>query len=122
MDDARLLEILRAENEALRERVAALEAVLIGEKRLPVEWRLTGSEARVFGVIASRELATKDAIHAALYGLDIDGGAEEKIVDVFVCKIRKKLAPFGINIRTEWGRGWFIDPAERAALQERASA
>jgi two-component system cell cycle response regulator CtrA len=31
---------------------------------------------------------------------------EIKIVDVFVCKLRKKLAGLGISIETVWGRGY----------------
>ena len=33
---------------------------------------------------------------------------EIKIVDVFVCKARKKLQPLGVNIETVWGRGYRI--------------
>lgn len=31
-----------------------------------------------------------------------------KIVDVFVCKMRKKLRPYGITIDTVWGRGYLL--------------
>lgn len=40
---------------------------------------------------------------------------EEKIVDVFVCKARKKLKPLGLNIETAWGRGYRIVPPGRQA-------
>ena len=53
--------------------------------------------------------------------IDRNGGPEEmKIVDVFVCKLRKKLAVAcnGENyIETVWGRGYVLrDPDERGAV------
>ena len=61
-------------------------------------------------VILTREYASKDAIMAALYW-DKDEPGEEKIVDVLICKIRKKIKPYGIDIKTHWGRGYYL-PAE----------
>ncbi|HJS88178.1 MAG TPA: response regulator transcription factor, partial [Acetobacteraceae bacterium] len=60
----------------------------------------------------------KDTILAHLYrGMD---EPEAKIVDVFVCKLRRKLARAGAPglIRTVWGRGYVLrepDAAERIA-------
>lgn len=54
-------------------------------------------------------LMTKEAILGRLYhGLE---EAEIKIIDVFVCKVRKKIAlydPYHIYIETKWGRGYQI--------------
>ena len=79
----------------------------------PLEFGLTGSEARVFGVIMKREVATMDACMAALYRDEGRDEAEPKIVDVYVCRMRKKLKPFGIQIRTVWGVGYAMDPAAK---------
>lgn len=114
MDVERLLEVLKQENALLRERVASLEAVLVETSPLPIEWRLTMQETRVFGVLVNRELATKEAIMAGLY---FDRGADEvaepKIVDVFVCKMRRKLRPFGVEVQTIWGQGYALPPQVR---------
>jgi two-component system cell cycle response regulator CtrA len=40
-----------------------------------------------------------------------------KIVDVFVCKMRRKLKPYRIIIQTDWGRGYFL-PAESKAIAQ----
>lgn len=53
---------------------------------------------------------TKDAILTALYG-----GMDEpelKIIDVFICKLRRKLTNAGAGglIETVWGRGYVIRP------------
>jgi hypothetical protein len=79
----------------------------------PIEWGLTGSEARVFGCLLERENASKDAIMATLYRDDGRDEAEIKIVDVFICKIRKKVRPFGIEITTLWGAGYAMPPPRR---------
>ena len=52
---------------------------------------------------------TKEMFLVKLYGgMDVP---EIKIIDVFICKLRKKLAAasFGKNyIETEWGRGYML--------------
>lgn len=113
--DARV-EALEEEGERLREIIARLERALGMEFIAPVEWRLTGSESRLIGALIAREILTKDAGMAALYR---DFGKDEpdpKIFDVFVCKIRKKLRLFGIEIATLWGVGYRLTPQSRAEL------
>ena len=34
---------------------------------------------------------------------------EIKIIDVFICKLRKKITPLGITIGTAWGRGYYLE-------------
>lgn len=108
--DARL-EAVEAENDLLREKIARLESLLGMRMVSPIEFGLTGSEARVFGVLMNRDLATRDAMMTALYANKADDDeAEIKIVDVFVCKMRKKLKPFGIQIGIQWGQGYYLTP------------
>ncbi|GAA2871795.1 DNA-binding response OmpR family regulator [Aminobacter niigataensis] len=35
---------------------------------------------------------------------------EIKIIDVWICKLRKKLLPLGVKIETVWGRGYRLLP------------
>ncbi len=73
--------------------------------------RLTGREYAILELLAIRKGATlsKEVFLNHLYG-----GMEEpefKIIDVFVCKLRKKLADYldGKNyIETVWGRGYVL--------------
>jgi hypothetical protein len=51
-------------------------------------------------------LVTKAQLHAALYAERLDGGAEEKVVDVYICKIRNKLGSHEGLIETVWGTGY----------------
>lgn len=114
------MEEIEAENEMLRAKVQLLEQELTGGFVAPIEWRLTVQESKVMGVLLSRELATKSSIMTALYVDRHDGEVSEaKIVDVFICKIRSKLAPWNIEIKTRWGQGYFIPAAQRRELAEK---
>jgi two-component system, cell cycle response regulator CtrA len=71
---------------------------------------LTGKEYAILELLALRKgfVLTKEAFLNHLYGgLD---EPEIKIVDVFICKLRKKLAKVGMIdlIGTVWGRGYMI--------------
>lgn len=111
-------EILTKENDELRERVTELETILGINFEAPPMFSLTGSEAKLFGFLIARDLLTKEAAMSLLYGLRPDGEGEIKIIDVFVCKMRKKLEPWDIKIETSWGKGYFIDPAEKKRIAE----
>lgn len=117
-----LEDLQHREIETLRERVRQLEEALMPPTLLPVEWRLTGSEARVFSCLAGRDMATKQVVMLALYSDRIDDDVEPKIVDVFICKMRKKLKPFGVEILTVWGTGYALKDRERWAIQPKAAA
>jgi len=78
---------------------------------------LTGKEYGIMELLSLRKGATlnKDQFLNHLYG-GIDE-PELKIIDVFICKLRKKLekASGGKNyIETVWGRGYVLrDPDEK---------
>ena len=79
--------------------------------------RLTGKEYSILELLVLRKgmVLTKEAFLNHLYG-----GMDEpevKIIDVFVCKLRKKLARAGADgvIGTIWGRGYVI---RESATQE----
>ncbi len=78
---------------------------------------LTGKEYGILELLSLRKGATltKDMFLNHLYG-GMDE-PEQKIIDVFVCKLRKKLAAAtgGENyIETVWGRGYVLRDPERA--------
>ena len=69
---------------------------------------LTKKEYQIAEILALRKgtVLSKEAILDHLYG-----GLDEpnpKIIDVFICKIRKKLQSLGVDdfIETNWGRGY----------------
>ena len=92
---------------------------------------LTGKEYGILELLSLRKgtTLTKEMFLNHLYG-----GMDEpelKIIDVFVCKLRKKLAAASIDedyIHTVWGRGYVLrDPEEnkdddKASQKKRAKA
>lgn len=117
MDSDRSI-MLQEENDRLREQVSFLERALGLEFMPPLEWRLTPQEARLFGVLLARDLMTREAAMAALYRGYGNDEPSTKIIDVFVCKIRKKLKPFGIAIENRWGSGYYLTPEARTIARE----
>jgi two-component system, cell cycle response regulator CtrA len=114
MDVVARLDAVEGENDMLRARIAQLEELLGFSLKAPIVLRLTGSEGSVFGALMARDLVTKEHVMAALYRNYAKDEAEIKIVDVFICKIRKKLKPFKIEIETVWGVGYRMNTAMKA--------
>lgn len=90
----------------------------------PSLFGLTKRETALMAELIRREdvVVDKLALHAALYGVDDPDLPELKIIDIFVCKMRSKLAPFGLRdcIETIWGRGYAIRGVNRVRLLEAA--
>lgn len=86
---------------------------------------LTGKEYQMLELLSLRKgtTLTKEMFLNHLYG-----GMDEpelKIIDVFICKLRKKLAEAtnGQNyIETVWGRGYVLREPARAVAQTRLAA
>lgn len=109
---------LEIENDELRERVEELEGILFAtDWHAPVEFGLTNSEAAILAALISRERCSKDFLLMATARPGEEKDAEIKIVDVFVCKLRRKIAPFGIQIITLWGQGYTLDTTTRERLR-----
>ncbi len=87
--------------------------------------QLTGKEYAILELLVLRKgmVLTKEVFLNHLYG-----GMDEpemKIIDVFICKLRKKLAMAGATnvIGTVWGRGYMVrDPSSHPMLAPATSA
>ena len=84
---------------------------------------LTGREYQTLELMALRKgkTLTKDIFLSSLYGGMDEPGA--KIVDVFICKLRKKLAPATDGrhvIETVWGGGYVLREADETAVSSAA--
>lgn len=79
---------------------------------------LTWKEASILEMLSDGRVRSKPQILDGLYWDRHDGEVPEiKIVDVFVCKIRNKIAGSGISIETVWGTGYrIIDTAPLARV------
>ena len=111
------LEQLEAENEELRDQLAFYELTIFGEMlQFPAEWRLTRNEKRLLGVLLSMNIAHTDAIMAAIYRGKLDEPFS-KIINVMIFNLRRKLRPFGVEIRTRINLGFYIDELRRRELR-----
>lgn len=71
--------------------------------------RCTHSEGEMLRLLARRfgKTVHRDSLYTHLYNND-DSDVNEKIIQVFICKLRKKLAGTGLEIKTAWGMGWSL--------------
>lgn len=106
---------VRERNDRLEEEVAFLKSELgivkdkTAETAFATRWGLTGKEAKILSHLYQKKggLASRDGVMLAVYQGSPDE-PEQKIVDVFMCKIRRKI---GRDIvETIWGRGWRLTP------------
>lgn len=118
-------DVLREEVRLLRERVEFLEeenrqlreTVLTKTWEPPIELGLTPQEKIVFTTLRNHDgTCSKQYIMDMLYSLRPNDVAEEKIIDVYICKIRKKIKEFGLTIETVWGQGYVMPAASKGIL------
>lgn len=108
------VEFLREENRQLRKSLAGAEF------SFPVEWRLTRAEQRLLNSLYTGPDFFRG--EEALRFASCHGNATDRdVVKVRVCGMRKKLKPFGIEIKTVWGEGYIL-PAVSAAVIKAALA
>lgn len=108
---------LEAENDHLRDRIRLLEEMVGVSFEVPLAFGFTGKEREVFGCLLKNTLVKREHLMRVVYPPPYDD-VEMKILDVFVCKIRKKLKPFDVSIETQWGEGYFIKPEGKKKVEE----
>jgi len=96
------------------------QSVHVGGKRVQV----TNNEYRILELLSQRKgkVLSKEMFLSHLYG-GMDE-PDQKIIDVFVCKLRKKLtaATAGENyIETVWGRGYMLREPAPQILEDHAA-
>ena len=85
--------------------------------------RVTAAEMKMLHFLMAQAgtVVTKQAILAAFYG---PREVSEKLIDVYVCKLRSKLAAAGAPsgfIKTVWGRGYMVDDVAAEPTRELAA-
>lgn len=114
------IETLERENDELRERIRQIEEQLGMGFVAPMAFDFTRTEEAVFGALLARDIATKEMARLAMYAdahRSEDEETDIKIVDVYICKLRKKLKRWDIEIKTAWGRGYYIDADTKAKVR-----
>jgi DNA-binding response OmpR family regulator len=104
-----LIEDLLARVDQLEGQVHDLELALHLDSVANVQAAFDISEtlAQLLIMLADGKPRNKERLHAALYYRrpDIDA-PDTKIMDGLVCKLRKHVEPFGVQISTVWGNGY----------------
>lgn len=112
---------LREEVDILHEQVKQLKQLLLPEDwQPPLELGLTAKETLVLSFIYKADAPIRASkILDMLCAMYSDGEVPEfNVVQVFVCKIRKKVAKFDIHIDTIRDRGYMIPPKSREILDQ----
>jgi hypothetical protein len=122
MDWEARAKLLDVENQTLREEVQALKKALAGAAEPPPFFNFTTSEAAMFSVLMKNRAPRVDTFMAALYSSQADDPPDENILDVWICKMRKKLNPYGIEIKTHWGECWEMPEASKERARELMAA
>ena len=112
-----------AELQRLRDRVEMLEDALgispSITSRLRAAFGLSLGEARILGILMSRQLIGFDAMYSVLYGaLAEDDQPSDQVVKVHIFKLRKKLKPHDIEIATLVSEGYALRPEAKRAIRE----
>lgn len=102
---------LRDMVEELQDQLEHMRGILLPEKLdMRFDFNLTPQESKLLVCLMKAKGATcsKERLLNWLYSLraDQDGVPEIKIIDVFVCKLRKKIRLYGFDIETIWGQGY----------------
>ena len=110
---------LRREVESLRDALEAMRGALASDAGVKIIElaKLTCSERMLLGLLMRRNRATKDQMMTMLYADRPDEEPDSKILDVMICKMRKKLSPHGIEIRTIHGAGYELPPTSREKIK-----
>lgn len=108
-------EVLEQENYELKEKFRDIFAA--SSNNLKIIFNLTPHEAIILGYMFNKFEATRENLMNALY-FNSTKDINIKIIDVFVCKLRKKLKKFNIKIDTIWGKGYLINKENKEKLTE----
>ncbi|TCU34067.1 helix-turn-helix domain-containing protein [Rhizobium azibense] len=99
---------LQSQVEALLESRPASQVM-----EIQTVFKLTSMEAKIVSALLDGRPHSKESIYNAVYFDSMRDPPEMKIIDVMVCKIRKKMFPFGVKIETIWGSGYHLTDCAR---------
>lgn len=123
------IEALEIENERLRQRnhdLACLSAALKPKETtggapppalLVRAFAVCVSEAQLLHFLLRGQVLSRDHILALMYPPGRKAVPKAKIIDIYVCRLRKALAPHGITIDTHWGTGWSMTRDGKARVK-----
>jgi DNA-binding response OmpR family regulator len=116
--------IIRRQQERIDELEETIRQMREAEKSsttvLPAEWKLSPAQHRALVALyrAPAGFLTHEAMFQALRrSVGFDPANAANLVRKNVSDMRHRLAPFGIEIVLQWGRGYELTPASRAVVK-----
>lgn len=88
--------------------LVGVPGVPVHEEDLPVDYPLTKIERKMLTIFMDGRRHRPEYVFNELYDHRRDYESGKKILDIWICKLRKKLSPDWI-IKTYWGRGWRLE-------------
>lgn len=123
MNDALRIASLESQLENVQKELELLREAVGMKVTVPIQLGLTKNEAIILGVLMKKDIAHKEAIWLTIYAAKAEEDeAEQKIIDVWVCKMRPKLKRFDIEIQTAWGVGYFLAPEDKKKIDALVAA
>lgn len=105
--------------QELRDEVDYLKSQLVRDDiEIPEEWGIAPACRKVLLVLLTRDFMTIDAAMAALYSGRAGDEPGSRIVNTYVCHLRRLFRPKGITIETRWGRGFYLTPEMKKKILE----
>lgn len=83
-------------------------------------YKVSKLQAAFFGALLRRKEVTRQALHEIIESRrspDADE-TEEKMVDVVICNLRKRLKPHHLIIKTIWSAGYYIETDQRRQVRD----
>lgn len=107
-----------SEIERLRDRVSELEDAMGLTAKLPRRLLSEPMIDRFIGILLARPFGDRDAIYSTLYGGRPESDQPDiKILDIYASRSRKILRRWDIEVKTLYGRGWWIDSSNKTKLR-----
>jgi two-component system cell cycle response regulator CtrA len=113
---------LQSELDEAESRLNDLRDTFLNADNIWPELDLSPTQTLIFSLLMSRAYATKETIHATIDARRLDhredySEKDRKLIEAFICKMRARLRPFGIEIKTVWGHGYEMAGEMKARAQ-----
>ena len=117
-----LAQAASAEFEAMQDRIANLEYKPAVNPLSLLPFSISPQESACLTMLMQRQYITRSGLYVVLYSnLPESDQPAEKISDVWICKLGRRLAPFGISIqRRGWGgdnRLYYLDQTDKDRIR-----
>ena len=102
------------------QRIAELVSMLsVPDIELHRCWRLSPSEEQILRLLLSGGLKTRTGIMFFLYN---EHEPLDRVLDIFIFRLRQKLATHGIEIETVWGQGFRMSDTDIVRVKQLCKA